>query len=70
MDRVDVVVIGGGIVGVATATAILRARPKCSIVILEKEERPAAHQSGRNSGVIHTGIYYRPGSLKSRTVAA
>ena len=64
------VVIGGGIVGVATATAILRARPKCSIVILEKEERPAAHQSGRNSGVIHTGIYYRPGSLKSRTVAA
>ena len=62
----DVVVIGGGIVGLATARAL--ADTGCDVAVLEKEDRVAAHQSGRNSGVLHSGIYYRPGSLKARTV--
>lgn len=66
----DVAVIGGGIVGLATARAVLDAVPGRSVVVLEKEDRVAAHQSGRNSGVLHSGINYRPGSLKARTVAA
>ena len=66
----DVVVVGGGIVGLATADAILRSRPELRVLVLEKEDRPAVHQSGHNSGVIHSGVYYRPGSLKARTVAA
>jgi L-2-hydroxyglutarate oxidase len=61
----DVAVIGGGIVGTATAMAILRRRP-LSLVVLEKEARLAAHQTGNNSGVIHSGLYYKPGSLKAR----
>ncbi len=69
MARTDIVVVGGGIVGLATAYAVSRSRPELRVLVLEKEERPAAHQSGRNSGVIHSGIYYRPGSLKARTVA-
>lgn len=70
MERVDVVVVGGGIVGLATAHALLQARPETRLVVLEKEDRPAAHQSGRNSGVIHSGVYYRPASLKARAVAS
>jgi L-2-hydroxyglutarate oxidase len=70
MPPTDVVVVGGGIVGLATACAVLRARPELHVVVLEKEERAASHQSGRNSGVIHSGIYYRPGTVKARTVAA
>jgi L-2-hydroxyglutarate oxidase len=62
----DVVVIGGGIVGMSTAYAITRASPGTRVVVLEKEDGPARHQTGRNSGVIHSGIYYRPGSLKAR----
>ena len=62
----DVVVIGGGIVGMSTAYAITRAAPGTRVVVLEKEAGPARHQTGRNSGVIHSGIYYRPGSLKAR----
>lgn len=67
--RCDVVVVGGGIVGLATADALLQARPDLSLMVLEKEDRPATHQTGRNSGVIHSGVYYRPGSMKARTVA-
>ncbi|TPQ21122.1 L-2-hydroxyglutarate oxidase [Streptomyces sporangiiformans] len=62
----DVLVIGGGIVGLSTAYAITRAAPGTRVIVLEKELGPARHQTGRNSGVIHSGIYYRPGSLKAR----
>lgn len=68
MSRVDcdVLVIGGGIVGLSTAHALSRLAPGTRVVVLEKEDGPARHQTGRNSGVIHSGIYYRPGSLKAR----
>ncbi|MFD5425253.1 L-2-hydroxyglutarate oxidase [Streptomyces sp. NPDC127084] len=62
----DVLVVGGGIVGLSTAYALTRSAPGTSVVVLEKESGPARHQTGRNSGVIHSGIYYRPGSLKAR----
>ncbi|MGZ3100015.1 L-2-hydroxyglutarate oxidase [Streptomyces sp. H72] len=62
----DVLVIGGGIVGLSTAYAITRAAPGTRVMVLEKEPGPARHQTGRNSGVIHSGVYYRPGSLKAR----
>src|SRR6516164_2478790 len=62
----DYVIIGGGIVGLATAMAVASKHPKASILVLEKEQDLAQHQSGRNSGVIHSGIYYKPGSLKAR----
>lgn len=62
----DVLVIGGGIVGLSTAYAITRTAPGTRVTVLEKEQGPARHQTGRNSGVIHSGIYYRPGSLKAR----
>ncbi|MBN1355244.1 L-2-hydroxyglutarate oxidase [bacterium] len=66
MERIfDIAVIGGGIVGTATAMALL-ARPGSSLVLLETETRLAAHQTGNNSGVIHSGLYYRPGSLKAK----
>ncbi len=61
----DVAVIGGGIVGMATAMT-LATNQQSRVVVLEAEERVAAHQSGRNSGVIHSGLYYKPGSLKAR----
>jgi (S)-2-hydroxyglutarate dehydrogenase len=67
--QVDVVVVGGGIVGLATALTLLRARPGASLVVLEKERELATHQTGRNSGVIHSGLYYKPGSLKARSCA-
>src|SRR5437667_634382 len=59
-------VIGGGIVGLATAMAVGNKYPKARILVLEKEQDLARHQTGRNSGVIHSGIYYKPGSLKAR----
>lgn len=62
----DYCVIGGGIVGLATAMKLLEKEPEASIVVLEKETRLAMHQTGHNSGVIHAGIYYAPGSLKAR----
>jgi L-2-hydroxyglutarate oxidase LhgO len=65
-DRFDVAVVGGGIVGLATTRALLAERPGLRLVILEKEARLATHQTGHNSGVIHSGIYYRPGSHKAR----
>ena len=61
----DVVVIGGGIVGLATAWRLLQERPGLRLVLVEKEEGVARHQTGHNSGVIHSGLYYRPGSLKA-----
>ncbi|MEV8095152.1 L-2-hydroxyglutarate oxidase [Kitasatospora sp. NPDC085879] len=63
---VDVLVVGGGIVGLSTAYALTRAQPGLRVAVLEKEQDLAAHQTGRNSGVIHSGVYYRPGSLKAR----
>lgn len=62
--RYDVAVIGGGIVGVATAMALLERRPR-TLIVIDKEDRLAAHQTGNNSGVIHSGLYYKPGSLKA-----
>ncbi|MFD9720775.1 L-2-hydroxyglutarate oxidase [Streptomyces sp. NPDC059076] len=62
----DVLVVGGGIVGLSTAYAVTRAAPGTTVIVLEKEPGTARHQTGRNSGVIHSGIYYRPGSLKAR----
>ncbi|MFD3355153.1 L-2-hydroxyglutarate oxidase [Streptomyces fradiae] len=62
----DVLVVGGGIIGLSTAYALSRAAPGTRVVVLEKEGGPARHQTGRNSGVIHSGVYYRPGSLKAR----
>ena len=58
-------VVGGGILGVAIAREAVRRRPGTRVVVLEKEDRLAAHQTGHNSGVVHAGIYYRPGSLKA-----
>ena len=58
-------VVGGGILGVAIARELVRRRPGTQVVVLEKEDRLAAHQTGHNSGVVHAGIYYRPGSLKA-----
>ncbi len=62
----DFCVIGGGIVGLATATSLLDAFPGCDLVVVEKESDVGRHQTGHNSGVIHAGIYYAPGSLKAR----
>ena len=65
-DRFDVVIVGGGIVGLATAYRLVEARPGLRIAILEKEPELASHQTGHNSGVLHAGLYYAPGSLKAR----
>ena len=62
----DFVVIGGGIVGLSTARALLERHPGARLVVLEKEGSWASHQTGHNSGVIHSGIYYKPGSYKAR----
>jgi L-2-hydroxyglutarate oxidase len=61
----DVVVIGAGLVGLSTAMALLTARPSLRVAVLEKEPVAGVHQSGHNSGVIHAGLYYKPGSLKA-----
>ena len=66
MTKADIVVVGGGIVGLATARELLHRRPGSEVVVLEKEDTVARHQTGRNSGVVHAGLYYRPGSLKAR----
>jgi len=65
-SRADVVVVGGGIVGLATAYRLLERRPNVRLVLVERERELARHQTGHNSGVVHTGLYYAPGSLKAR----
>lgn len=66
----DVAIIGGGIIGLASAMELLTRWPGLRLVVLEKEQRIAQHQSGHNSGVIHSGMYYNPGSLKARACVA
>lgn len=70
MSHYDFIVVGGGIVGLATARALQRARPHARVAVLEKEADVARHQSSHNSGVIHAGVYYAPGSLKARLCRA
>lgn len=64
--KVDCAIIGGGIIGLGVAMTLIRRQPGLKLVVLEKESQVAFHQSGRNSGVIHSGIYYKPGTLKAR----
>lgn len=66
MAQYDVAIVGAGIVGLATARALSHLAPHLRLVVLEKENAVARHQTGHNSGVIHSGIYYRPGSLKAK----
>lgn len=66
MARYDVIIVGGGIVGLATCLQLLKRKPDLKIAVIEKENKVASHQTGHNSGVIHSGIYYKPGSLKAQ----
>ncbi len=66
----DYVIVGGGIVGLATAWTLHERFPDARLCLLEKEPEVGQHQSGRNSGVLHSGIYYKPGSLKATTCRA
>jgi (S)-2-hydroxyglutarate dehydrogenase len=66
LDRVDLLVVGGGILGLATAREMLIRQPGLRILVVEREPELAAHQTGHNSGVVHAGLYYTPGSLKAR----
>ncbi len=70
MDRSDVIVVGAGIVGLATARALKQRRPGLRVTVLEKEPEVARHQTSHNSGVVHSGIYYRPGTLRARLCVA
>ncbi|MBI4515103.1 MAG: L-2-hydroxyglutarate oxidase [Deltaproteobacteria bacterium] len=70
MPEAEAVIIGGGIVGLATALAVSRRYPQAPPLVLEKEGALAQHQTGHNSGVIHSGLYYRPGSLKAQMTVA
>jgi len=65
-SRHDVIIIGGGVVGLGVGLEITRRFPRLRLLVLEKEDQVARHQSGHNSGVIHSGVYYKPGSLKAR----
>ena len=69
-SQYDLTIIGGGILGLATALKLSAAHPSLRLMILEKETELARHQTGNNSGVIHSGLYYRPGSLKARSCVA
>jgi len=64
--KYDIAIVGGGIIGLATAYQIQKEFPKLNLIILEKERKLAFHQTGRNSGVIHSGLYYKPGSLRAK----
>src|SRR5260370_7372133 len=68
-NNFDFIVIGGGIVGLATAMAITQRLPRQRLLVLEKEGEVGTHQTGHNSGVIHSGLYYKPGSMKAKTCA-
>ena len=70
MEHSDLVIIGGGIVGLATGYRFLERFPGKRVTVLEKEPTIALHQTGRNAGVLHSGIYYRPGSLKAQNCRA
>lgn len=70
MANQNVIIVGGGIVGLATAFRLTQRHPDISLTVLEKEPAIALHQSGRNSGVLHSGIYYKPGSLKAQNCRA
>lgn len=70
MQQADVAIIGGGIVGLATGYRLTERYPGARVVVLEKEAGLAHHQSGRNSGVLHSGVYYKPGSLKAQNCRA
>ena len=61
----DIAIVGGGIVGLATAYKLQTKFPKLKLLVLEKESKLAQHQTGRNSGVLHSGLYYKPNSLKA-----
>src|ERR1700685_1717783 len=65
--KADAVLVGAGIVGLATGLALLAARPELSLTVLDKEQAVGTHQTGHNSGVVHAGLYYKPGSAKART---
>ena len=65
-SRYSVIIIGGGVVGLAVALEITRRFPHLRLLLVEKEDRVACHQSGHNSGVINSGVYYKPGSMKAR----
>ena len=65
-SKYDVAIVGGGIIGLATALRLTHRYPKCKVAVVEKEPEVATHQTGHNSGVIHSGIYYRPGSRKAQ----
>ncbi len=69
-SRYDVIIIGGGAVGLGVALEITRRFPRQKLLLVEKEDKVACHQSGHNSGVIHSGVYYKPGSLKARLCVA
>ena len=62
----DIIIIGGGIVGLATALKIKQKNAKLSVLLLEKEDKLAQHQTGNNSGVIHSGVYYKPGQSEGQ----
>ena len=66
MSSKHVIVVGGGLVGLATAYKLPLRCPSVRVTVLEKEDKVCAHQSGHNSGVLHSGLYYKPGSLKAR----
>ncbi|MGH7844925.1 MAG: L-2-hydroxyglutarate oxidase [Candidatus Binatia bacterium] len=70
MDQFDVTIVGAGIVGLATAMLLGKRHPQIKILVLEKEKKIAQHQSSHNSGVIHSGIYYKPGSVKAEACVA
>ena len=65
IKHTDIAIIGGGVIGLATAYNLNKIHPKKSIIVIEKEDSLSSHQTGNNSGVIHSGIYYKPGSLKA-----
>src|SRR5688572_12078876 len=66
MNNADVAIVGGGIVGLATAWQIGNRYPQLRVAVLEKEQEVGSHQTGHNSGVLHSGIYYKPGSLRAQ----
>ena len=65
-EKYHFIIIGGGIVGLSTAMQLQQEYPKKSILLIEKENKIASHQTGHNSGVIHAGVYYEPGSFKAK----